>query len=447
LNFPFRLLACAVIVATPLAASAQTATTYVPPKLAARGATSIAPGGNGAVTVQVLVKKDGSFQVIKVIKSSNAADNAAALEIAKTSKYKPAVRNGAEVDAFYDFELNFGSGGAVSVSGGTAPALAAIRAGNYADAKTQLTAYVADHPSDTDAYTLLGVADAFSGDSAGASAAFDKAGTVPDQYKPLALQSYEKNAGALLEAKQYNDAIAAANHAISLNPQSLQGYYIRGVSNADLQNDAAAILDLQKARSIAASLNVDSKLQVTLAFNLAQVQLDAGQYGEAATTMKIVAAADGPRSAQLDKRAFVAVSNAAIELANAGKTADAVSRFESGANSFPRSAAALYAQAAAVLAHAASADKKPDWAGVKAEAEKALSLDANSGRAEFILGIVAANQKDPKGAADYMNKAKASADYTSDPGLAKQIDSALNQLNGTPTPVPEQLQGAKRSPG
>ena len=71
----------------------------------------------------------------------------------------------------------------------------------------------------------------------------------------------------------------------------------------------------------------------------------------------------------------------------------------------------------------------PDWAKVKAEGDKALALDPNNGRADYILGVAAANQKDPKTALDYMNKAKASPAYGSDAALAKQIDAALKQLN------------------
>jgi len=432
LKFPFRLLVCATVVALPIATSAQTGTptTYTPPKLLARGATTVAPGGNGSVTVQVFVKKDGSFTVSKVLKTSNVADNAAALEIAKTSKYKPGLRNGQAVDAYYDYVLAFGND-AVAVSpanapaAGTAAGLAAIRAGKYDDAKALLQTYLQAHPNDTDAYTLLGVANTFGGDIPDAAAAFDKAGAIPDQYKALAEQAYEKNAGALLDDKKYADAITAAGHAIDINPQSLQGYYMRGVAEANVQNDVAAIADLQKARTIAVATKAEDKTQTTLAYSLAVAQLDAGLYGEAATTAKDVSRSDTAQSTALDKHAYVAVANAAIALANAGKTAESVSRFESGANAFPAAAPGLLAQAATVLA----TDKKPDWDKVKAEAGKALALNPASGRAEFILGIAAANQKDPKSALDYMNKAKASPDYSSDAALAKQIDTALKQLN------------------
>ncbi|HEV8021379.1 MAG TPA: tetratricopeptide repeat protein [Candidatus Lustribacter sp.] len=421
-----RLLACAALAAAPLTASAQTATTYVPPKLAARGATAMAPGGDGSVTVQVLVKKDGSSQVIKVIKSSNAGDNAIALDIAKNSKYTPATRNGEKVDAYYDYLLNFGQQAAAAPgTAGTASALAAIRAGNYPDAESQLKAYLQTHPDDANANTLLGVADVFSGDYAGATGAFDKSGTVPDQYKLLAVQAYEKQARAALDAKDVPGAIALATRAIALNPQSLQGYYVRGNAYILQPDNTSAIADLQKAHAIAVAAKGDDKELATIAFSLAIAQLDAGQYGEAATTEREVSRVDGSLATQFDKNAYVAVANAGITLANQGKIAESVSRFESGASAFPASAADFYAQAATVMA----TDKKPDYDKITTEAEKATALDPKSGRANYILGIAAANKKDPKGALDYMTKAKASPAYGSDPALAKQIDDALGKLN------------------
>lgn len=426
LRFPFRLLACAALVALPLAAIAQTQSFYVAPKLLLAGKNTTALAGPGNVTVQVQVKKDGTFAVIKVTKSSNPGDNAAALEIANSSKYKPATRDAKPVDAYYDYELKFGGDTAATGTGGIATALASIRAGKYDVAKSDLQTYLQAHPDDPQAYTLLGVADTFAGDPAAASAAFDKSGTVPDQYKALALQSYEKYANAALAQKKYPDALAAANHAIALNPQSLQGYYIRGNAETGMQNDAAAIADLQKAHAIAAAGKPDDKTLVALSFSLAEAQLDAGQFGEAATTGKEVARLDTTVSSQLTKDEYISVMNPAVALANAGKIAESVSRLESGAAAFPANAGALTAQAAFIMA----TDKKPDWERVKAEAEKALTLDPSSGRANYILGIVASQKQDAKSALDYMNKAKASPAYSTDAALAKMIDGALKQLNG-----------------
>ena len=410
LKSPFRLLACAVLVALPIAAVAQTESFYVAPKLLAKGNNQTALAGAGSVTVQVQVFKDGTFKVVKVVKSTNPGDNAAALEIANSSKYKPATSDAKPVTAFYDFQLTFG-GDTAAIGGGTlATALTDIRGGKYDQAKSDLQTYLDAHPGDTQAYTLLGVANTFVGDPAAAAAAFDKAGTVPDQYKALALQSYEKYANAALQQKKFPDALAAANSAIALNPQSLQGYYIRGNAETGMQNDAAAIADLQKARAIASAGKPDDKTLVALSFSLAEAQLNAGQFGEAATTAN----------------EFIAVMNPAVALANAGKVAESVSRLESGAAAFPANAGALTAQAAYIMA----TDKKPDWEKIKAEAEKALALDPNSGRANYILGIVASQKQDPKTALDYMNKAKGTPAYSTDAPLAKMIDAALKQLNG-----------------
>ena len=421
---PLRLLASAAIVATPLAVSAQT-NAYVAPKLSAPGTSTTAPAGKGSVIVQVFVKKDGSFKVIKVLKSTNPADNAPALEMAKSAKYKPALRSGHAVDAYYDYAYTFAGDATASTGGGPmASALAAIRAGKYDDAKAQLNTYLVAHPNDSQAETLLGVASYFSNDMASAAAAFDKAGTVPDQYKTLAIQSYSKYASSLLDDKKFPDAIAYAGKAIAADPNNLEGYYVRGIAESNSQNDVAAIADLQKARSIAMGAKSDDKTLATIGFNLAVTQLDAGQFGEASTTIKEVDRLDPTRREALDKFAFASVNNAAVALANEGKITDAVSRLESGASAFPNDAGTLTAQAAYIMA----TDKKPDWKKVGDEADKALAIDDTSGLGNYVRGVAYAQQTDSKDALVSMNKAKASPQYASDPSLAKKIDDALKQL-------------------
>ena len=428
LRFPFRLLACAALVLpaiAPPAGDAQTAPAHIAPKLLQQGTNSTALAGPGDVTIQVFVKKDGSFTVNKIIKSSNPGNNAAAMEVAKSSKYKPATNGGTPVDEYYDFTFTFNGNTAAIGSGPLAGALANIRAGKYDQAKTDLNAYLQANPGDAQGSVLLGVADSFGGDPAGAAAAFDKAGTIPDEYKVLARQSYDKYAAQALGDKHYPEAVAAAGHAIDLDAQSLNDYYLRGIAYTGLQNYTAAIADLQKARAIAAAAKADEKTMSAIAFQLAVAQVDAGQFGEAATTAREVARTDTAASNRLDKIAYVSVVEAAIPLANAGHNADAVSRLESGAAAFPNSAAALYAQAAVIMA----TDKKVDWDKVKAEAEKALSLDPKEGRAEYILGIAASRKNDLKTTLEYLNKAKGSPTYSSDPALAKQVDDALTKLN------------------
>jgi tetratricopeptide (TPR) repeat protein len=423
-------LTAAAIVALPLAAGAQSGggtpadISYVPPALVERGSNVTALAGKGDVTVQVFVKKDGSFNVIKVLASSNAGDNAAALEIARSSTYHPALRNGGRVDAYYDYKLAFAGDTAATGTGPVATALSSMHAGKYDQAQSVLQTYLQTHPDDQQAYALLGVADSFAGDAAGAAAAFDKAGTVPDEYQARAVQSYGKYAGALLDQRKFADAIAAAGKAIALDPQNLQGYYVRGIAYANTQNEALAIADLQNAHAIAVDAKVDDKTLATVSFNLAIAQLDAGQFAAASTSAQDVARLDPSRRVALDGFAEAAINNAAIGLANQGKIADAVSGLEAGAAEFPGVAGALLSEAAYIMA----TDKKPDWAKVRAEAEKGLAIDPNDGRADYVAGVAVARLSDRKTALTYMNKAKASPNYTSDPVLAKQIDDALKAL-------------------
>src|SRR5665213_1904904 len=106
MNRCFRLtvaLAAVAFVAPPLAASAApaAAVNLIPARLATRGTATTAPAGKGRVVVQVLVNPNGSHKATRVIRTSNAGDNKAALEIAQSSTYHPATRNGKPIVWFY----------------------------------------------------------------------------------------------------------------------------------------------------------------------------------------------------------------------------------------------------------------------------------------------------------------------------------------------------------
>jgi trimeric autotransporter adhesin len=344
------------IVLLPLGARAQNAAPYAAPTLLERGTNTTAIAGSGSVTLQVFVKKDGSHTTVRVLKSTNPADDAAAAEIAQTSRYKPAARGANAVDAYFDFTLNF-EGNALSTAAD--PAAAA-----------------------------------------------------------LSEQSYEKTATDAIGMKQYDAAVAAATHAIELSPQSPTAYYLRGDAYLNDQNAAAAVPDLQKARSLAVATSTDPKTLGIIAYALAVAQLDIGQYADAATSAKDVAPAD---AAQFNTYAYGVVLSSAVAQANQGKSTEAVNRLESSAAAFPASAAALTAQAAYVMAMA----KNPDWSLVKAEAKKALAINPNEGRADFVLGVAAVHQNDEPNAVAYITKARYSPAYRTDSQLATQIDAAL----------------------
>jgi tetratricopeptide (TPR) repeat protein len=429
MNVPVsRLLAGLVLAALPLGAAAQTMSAYTPPTLIKQGGSAVPAAGAGDVTVQVFVKKDGTFEVVKVIKTSNAADNAAALEVAKASSYKPGLRDGKAVDAYYDFIVKFAGAGVATGAGSNssnAAALDLIRNGKYDAAKTQLTAHLATNPSDTEANTLLGVADSFLNDPAGASAAFDKVSPIPPQYKTLAQQSYGKYASQLLDQQKYADAIVTANKVLAIDPNSIDGLNTRGLAELNQKNYSAAVVDLQKARTLASASKADSKTMASLELNLAFAEFSSGAFDAAVPLTKDVVLLDPSKNETVNRLAANSYIASANDLVNAGKNADAVARLEAGAAAYPADAATLYTAAATILAN----DKAPDWKRVKAEADKALAADPSSGHANYIAGLALANTGDVKGAQTAIGKAKASPVYASDTAFAKQVDDALKKLS------------------
>jgi hypothetical protein len=122
----------------------------------------------------------------------------------------------------------------------------------------------------------------------------------------------------------------------------------------------------------------------------------------------------------------VAITNAAVAAANAGKIAESVALFEQGATMFPSSAGAMYGQAAYVLL----TDKTPDYKKLKNESDKSLAVDPTNGRALFVAAFVAAQAGDLKTAQNDMIKAKSSPLYGSDPSFAKQVDDNMKKLDG-----------------
>lgn len=430
----------AATLCTPLAALAQaTPTYYVPPKLVAHGKNSSAIAGKGVVVVQVLVNKNGSFKVSKVLHSSNKGDNAAALEIARTSTYRPASRGSLKLTAYYDYSLRFtssgaasadegsqgGAGGASTGAGGAAKFSAMLRAGNYAGAQSGLRSYVASHPSDTRAQLQLGLADSFLSDYAGAVDAFDKAGTIPNDFKAPAAKAYAENASALAKAGQNDKAIASAKRAAQLTP-TFYTYGNLGAIEATAGQSAAAVPDLEKARSLAGSSSkITAKDHAQLDQNLEVAYLTNKDIDKA----KAVAA----ESAQLDPSSDAAVNimtnyyvKQSQTLAQAGKATDAAAMLESGAASAPKMVQArLYAQAAFDYLNA---QPKPVNDKAKVDADKALALSPDDPQANFAEGVVLANTGNSKDALTYLNKADDAAKKAGNTQMATQIETIIKQL-------------------
>jgi len=425
----------AVTVAAPLAVLAdQPITYYTPPALVKRGANSSPVAAAGTVVVQVLVNKDGSFKVQRVIHSTNPGNNAAALEIAKSSSYKPASRGSQKLTSFYDFTLRFtGKGGNASTAdeptsggGGVARYEQMIRAGNYAGAQSGLRSYVAEHPTDASAQQSLAVADTFLNQYEDAAAAFDKGGTPAPKYKSIAAKAYAEYAATALKNNDSTSGVAAAQKAATLEP-SLYTYNALGSAQVSSGQNDAAIASFEKARSLGKAAKASDRALIDA--NLAAVYLNSGKPDMA----KQVAA----EATQLDPSA-PAVQNVfanyyakqAQAAAGAGKNADAAALYEQGAAAAPSQAAILYTQAA--FAHLNGQPKADDLTSAKADADKALALKPDDASANYAAGISLADQPGKsKDALVYLNKADTLAKTANDSKLTAQIEAAIKQLNGS----------------
>jgi TonB family protein len=429
---PSRLLAAVALGAIslasfPLLAGAQTSQFYSPPKVLKQGKNTTPTAGTGTVEVKVFVKKDGSVGSTQILKSTNHGDDQAALEIAKTSTYKPGARDAKPEDAFYTFVLRFGGTSVQADTGAGTGALgqanALIRAGKYQDAKTELTSYITGHPGDKNANVLLGVTESFLNDSTAAAAAFDQAGAIPDRYKVVAAHAYSDAAIEALKAKNYDQAVTLAGKSLALQP-SVNSLYVRGMAYENAQQYPAAVADLEKAKAQASSGNADAKSVLAIDAALATAYMFAGQSDKGIALAQDVKRRD-PSNTQIDDALTSYYNQQAKAALQAGKNDQAVADLESGAKAVPSHAVTLYTSAANVMANGA---KTPDdWKKVKSEIDKALAVDPNSPQANFIAGIALANSGDRAGATAALQKAKANVGSDSD--LSGKIDTALAQLN------------------
>ncbi len=409
---------------------------YTPPKLKSQGTNSAAVVGAGTVVVKVLVTKSGAATVQGVVRSTNHGDDAAALEIAKRSTYRPALRGQTPLTAFYDYTLRFAAkGGAAtdtsdaggSAAGGVAQFERQIRAGNYAAAQTGLKAYVGQHPSDAKAQLDFGIASAYLGDAPAAAGAFDKAGTVPDNFRALAGKAYNDAASERIKMKDYVAAVSHAKRAVSLAPSAFT-YNTLGSAEDASGDHLAAIADIQKARALAsADSSFKASDRATIDANLVTAYLGAGKPDEAKPIVEEITRLDPSQSnAQVLFANYYAKS--ASDLAAAGKYADAAVVFEKSASAAPAQAAASYASAALMYL---KVKPNPDNDRAKADADKALAVEPENASANFAAGVALANQPGKtKDALAYLNRADASAKRGSDASLTAAIENVLKQLNG-----------------
>jgi len=414
----------AVVLGTASAAHAQSENYHTPPKLIKQGTAQSAISGPGTVVVQVFVKSDGSFKVVRIIRSTNHGDDSAALQIAGTSTYAPARQGTKKVSEFYDYTLKFTAGSvSLATPGGLEGYEAEIRSGKYSDAKAGLTGFLSSHPDDPKANVLLGVADYFLNDDSGAVAAFNKAGNVAGPFQSVAANAYAKGAEAAIVAKDGATAAADAAKANQLLPGAAT-LNLLGTAQIEAGDDASAIRSLEQARTLAVNdSKIDVKERATIDANLAAAYVDAGQPDKAAALLPEIGQLD-PSNTSASSRLANYYADKAQAAQKAGDSAAAASYFDkAGAVGGPY-AATMYTNEAIALMQGSN----PDWKAAKAAADKALALKPNDAEPNLVEGVALANVGKRAEAIPYLQKADSLAKAAGDTSVAARAEQFLKQL-------------------
>ena len=431
-------LTLAAVAAFGLPASAQYANEYIPAKMTHQGKTSQSIAGSGTVIVQVQVNANGSAKAIRVIKSTNAGNNAAAMDIANHSSYRPAHRGKTPVTAFYDFTLKFkgksvvsnaSGGGGMTGKAGSIDSL--IRAGKYEQARSAAQSALASNPSDPMLNSELGASEYFLSNYPEAAAAFDKVPNISKEFSKVAAQSYSLAAGKLAQSNP-QQAVAYGKKAVAMSPTG-GAYYALGVAELNAGDAQSSVTDLKKARDLAfADPKTDAKTRVAIDSALLQAYTKAGDSANAQATADEIKKLDPNSDA-----AAIVMGNQYMNQGNddskAGKHADAIVAYEKAAQvGGPKVAVTAYAAAALEQSRL----DKPDYSKMKGDADKALAIAPSDPLALFAEGISLYGQYVQGGssdaslktkAVDTLNKAKASAQAAGNFSLSLNIENFMKQ--------------------
>ena len=424
--------AAAIIVAgAALPAFAQYQNEYVPPKLVHRGTSSHGVAGNGTVIVQVQVNPDGSHTVTKVLKSTNAGDNAAAMDIAAQSTYRPGTRGGKPVTAFYDFTLKFNGRSVSADTGenmtGVAGAIESlVRQKRYSEAIARAQAGLQSNPSDPALNQLLGLSEYYANDEAAAAEAFGKVPNVSKQFVPVAAQAFS---AAAVKASSANPAqsLEYAQKAVALDGSNNSHFALGVAQNANKQYPQAiatfkALHDKVSDPKIKAAIDAQL-LQAYYATN------DTADANDTSAEMKRLDPNAASSGARMQGNHFL----------QAGTDAMTAKNYDEALKDFDQAAASGDSQVAVtgntLAAFAIYRMDKPDYKKGKAYADKAVAAAPTDAQANFAEGIAYAgiyatsrSDDDKKQAVSYLNKADDLAKAAGNTQLSLNIEATLKQI-------------------
>jgi tetratricopeptide (TPR) repeat protein len=412
-------------------ASAQYANEFSLAKVITKGTTSQPIAGSGEVTVQVQVNADGTHKAIKVIKTTNSGDNAAAMDIAQNSTYKPAHKGTTPVTSFYDFTLKFNGKSVstdVSASDTTAQQVdALVRAGHYDDAIAKANAGLASSPNDAELTQLLGVAQYYNKDSLTAAQTFEKVTTINKTFQPVAASAYAE-AAVKVSTSDPAQSLAFAQKGTSLQPDSPNNQFALGVAQLSNGKYADAITTLKplpaKVSDKSVKLAIDRQLLSAYLGNN-----DSSGADSVAAEMKALDPSGTEAQAAIGAH-YLTQGNAAMQAKDYKEALKAYD--QAAAAGDPKVAVTASLGAAFALLQ----QDKPDYDQAKDRALKAVAGDPDNAQANYAAGMsfdgiystVSHAAADKEKALDYLKKADDEAKAAGNTSLSAQIESQIKQI-------------------
>ncbi len=428
--------------ATTVPALAQYASEFSIAKVTRVGTSSQPLAGSGTVKVQVQVNADGSHKAIKVISSTNPGDNAAAMEIAQNSSYRPAHRGNTPITSFYDFQLKFkgksvshteeGAAGSGAAGGGLANAPssagaidAAIRAKQYDTAISKANQALVSSPGNPALLQLLGIAQYYNKDYPAAAASFSKVDTIGKQFQPLAADAFA-SASVQLSQTNASQSLDYAQKAVALADNS-NSQFALGVAQLANKQYPQAISTLKAVHDKAP----DAKTKVAIDRELLSAYLatnDSAGANTVSAEMKQLDPTGGSATTAVGSH-YIQLGNEAMSAKN---FADALKDYDqAAATGDPK----VTVTANTGAAFAVLSMDKPDYQKAHDYAAKAVAAAPNDPQANYAAGVsmagIFANSKkatDKQQALDYLNKADQLAKAAGNTALALQIENQIKNL-------------------
>ncbi len=418
------------VAAAPAFAQSQD---YSIAKVIKQGTTTQPIAGSGTVLVQVQVNADGTHKVVKILKSDNTGDNAAAMEIAQTSTYRPARRGSTPITTFYDFSLRFNGKSAqtpeenaISSGGGDTAAIdALVRSGKYKDAIAKANAALLASPGNPAVLQLLGVAQYYDNDYVEAATTFNRVDDIKKPFQPIAAQAFATGA-VRVSSTDPSQSLDFAHKAMALSGDNTSKFAL-GVAELANKQYPDALTTLKSVHDQvtdkAARLNIDTELlQGYLATN------DSADAQATANEMKSLDPS-GTGAQRAVAQHYLAAGNDAMKAAD---YAGALKDFDQAASagSAPEAVTANTFAAFAIMS-----GKKPDYDKAKEYALKAVSASPDDVQANFAAGVAYANiyvtskkTDDKTQALTYLKKSDQLAKAAGNEGLALQIESQIKNV-------------------